>query len=123
MSTAGLGTREQKVAEEPYGPTGRGAVVLDIGGNIGALVLHTPPDWVGAEIEISPTDADTPRTHTAVRERRGGPQVQYAAVFAALPAGDYTLLTSTGHQPIQSPSPAATAPPCTGINPDPAPLE
>ena len=29
--------------------------------------------------------------------------------------------TSTGHPPTPSPSPAATSPPCTGINPDPAP--
>ncbi len=96
MSTAGLGTRERKMAEEPYGPTGRGAVVLDIGGNIGTLVLHTPPDWVGAEIEISPRRRRHPAHPTAVRERRGGPQVHYAAVFAALPAGDYTLRNLDG---------------------------
>ena len=39
-------------AENPH--AGQGAVVLDIGGEVGALVLTTPADLVGAEIEICP---------------------------------------------------------------------
>ncbi|MBO1766768.1 hypothetical protein [Allobranchiibius sp. GilTou38] len=79
------------MAEQPYGPTDAGAVVLDIGGDVGALVLHTTPELVGAEIEVSRVGAGTPRTHTAVRQRRDGPSVQYAAIFAALHAGDYVV--------------------------------
>jgi len=33
---------------------GRGAVVLDIGGDVGALVIGTPAELDGAEIEICP---------------------------------------------------------------------
>jgi len=79
------------MAEQSYGPTGAGSVVLDIGGAMGALALRTSPNLAGAEIEVSRVGLDTPRTHTAVRERRGAPEVQYVAVFAALPAGDYTV--------------------------------
>ena len=42
------------MAEPDYGPTGAGTVVLDVGGEIGALILHTPPELAGAEIEIGP---------------------------------------------------------------------
>lgn len=79
------------MAEQPYGPTETGSVVLDIGGHMGALALRTAPELVGKEIEVSPVGGHTTRTHTAVRERRGAPEVQYVAVFAALPAGDYTV--------------------------------
>lgn len=39
-------------AENPH--AGQGMVVLDIGGDIGALVVTTPPDMDGREIEICP---------------------------------------------------------------------
>lgn len=39
--------------ENPH--AGQGMVVLDIGGDIGALVVSTPADMVGVEIEIAPT--------------------------------------------------------------------
>ncbi len=35
-------------------PAGQGAVVLDIGGDVGALVVHVPDQLAGAEIEICP---------------------------------------------------------------------
>lgn len=40
-------------AENPH--AGQGMVVLDIGGDVGALVVSTPTDMVGVEIEICPT--------------------------------------------------------------------
>jgi hypothetical protein len=39
-------------AENPH--AGQGSVVLDIGGDVGALVVTAPADLVGAEIEICP---------------------------------------------------------------------
>jgi hypothetical protein len=42
------------------------SAVLDIGGDIGALVLYTPEEFRGKEIEVSPTGDDGRRTHTAV---------------------------------------------------------
>ncbi len=81
------------------GPDDESCVVLDIGAEIGALVLYAPPDLVGAEIEISPVQAATQRdedharrTHALVRERRvGSAEPVYAAVYPGLAAGTYTI--------------------------------
>ena len=40
------------MSENPF--AGQGAVLLDIGGDVGALVVTMPPSMVGAEIEIAP---------------------------------------------------------------------
>ena len=66
-------------------------VVVDIGADIGALVVYTPEHFNGLEIEVSPAD-DGPRTHTIVRPRRLPHAVTHAAVFPRLAAGRYTLL-------------------------------
>jgi hypothetical protein len=82
--------------QDQLGPSQDGSVMLDIGGDIGALVLHASADMVGAEIEISPTGDDTHRTHVAVRERCGNGPTRYAAIYPELQAGDYTLWGSDG---------------------------
>jgi hypothetical protein len=66
-------------------------VVLDIGGDVGALVLYTPPEFHGREIEISPVGQDTSRVHTAVLERVVGGRSVFAAVYPKLPAGTFRL--------------------------------
>ncbi len=73
------------------GPSQDGSVLLDIGGDIGALIVHTPPSLAGVEIEISPAGDPSRRSHTAVRERRGRDHIRYAAIYPTLPAGEYTL--------------------------------
>lgn len=92
------------------GPSSDGTVMLDIGGDIGALILMVPDTMHLAEIEISPIadddgDGETHshdgeghhhthaagRTHVAVRERRGPSGVRYAAIYPGLHAGTYTL--------------------------------
>jgi hypothetical protein len=97
---------------------GHGAVVLDIGGDIGALVLTMPAELVGAEIEICPAGHfnDVPDEgrdwwqgewrahhghahgapgpawpHVAVVARRSPAGVRYAAVFPALREGTYEV--------------------------------
>ena len=53
-------------------------VVLDIGADVGALVLYAPPQLDGAEIEVSP-GALAPRTHSVVRQRRAaGPSTTWS---------------------------------------------
>lgn len=75
-----------------HGPSSAGSVVLDIGGNTGALVIVTGPEWQGREIEVSPKGQDPPvRTHVAVRPRHVEGGVRYTAVFPALPAGAYII--------------------------------
>jgi hypothetical protein len=65
-------------------------VAVDIGGDVGALIIYTPEPLAGSEIEIAPI-AGGAATHTAVRERRLSSDVMHAAVFPGLPAGDYLL--------------------------------
>ena len=68
------------------------AVVLDIGGDVGALVLYTGAEDDEAEIDISPgTDPAAPRSHNQVHPRRAPAGVVYSAVYPALAAGEYTL--------------------------------
>ena len=80
----------------PAGETGPAAepardnLVLDIGGDTGALVIHAPADRDQAEIEISPAGSDA-RSHNVVRARATGGGTRYAAVFPALPTGDYVV--------------------------------
>jgi hypothetical protein len=66
-------------------------VVLDIGEEIGALIIHADPERHGLEIEISPADDDEHRSHKEVLERDSGGKPAYTAVFDQLPAGTYTL--------------------------------
>ncbi len=74
------------------GPTGAGSVVLELGGDIGVLVLHAPAELHGQEIEISKSSpADFHRTHSLVRERRTASGVGFAAVYPGVPAGEYTI--------------------------------
>jgi hypothetical protein len=80
------------MTEATHGPPGSGFVVLNLGAGVGALVLHTPAELAGQEIEISPRGVPAGRrTHSQVHERRAGGGVQYAAVYPGLAAGDYTI--------------------------------
>lgn len=66
-------------------------VVLDIGDDVGALVLYTPSRYRGQEIEISPGGDESRRTHTAVLERSAGGKTFLAAVYPELRAGRWRL--------------------------------
>jgi hypothetical protein len=79
------------MTEHAYGPTGPGAVMLDIGAETGALILYTPLDLAGREIEISLDAPGARRTHASVRERPWSGGCRYAAVYDGLAAGDYTI--------------------------------
>jgi hypothetical protein len=72
-------------------PSWDGSVVLEIGGEVGALVLRTPPALDGREIDLVPDDVTMPTTHSAVRQRRLVQGVAYAAVYANLVSGHYRL--------------------------------
>lgn len=80
------------MTESVAGPSGPGTVVLDVGGEVGALVLFTPAGLDGAEIEISrDDDPGARRTHSQVRQRRTTTATSYAAVYPGLPEGSYTI--------------------------------
>jgi hypothetical protein len=80
------------------GATGPGTVILELGGDVGVLLLVTPAALLGQEIEISPADDDgdgeastSHRTHSMVRERITGNGRSYAAVYPGIPAGRYIV--------------------------------
>ncbi|MEV7329063.1 phospholipase [Micromonospora sp. NPDC093244] len=80
--------------EHTYGPSETGTVVLELGGETGALILYTGPDLRGREIEIS--RGDDRRVHSAVRERRVRDGSFHSAVYPDLPAGIYTVWWDEG---------------------------
>ena len=80
------------MTEPAAGPSGPGTVVMELGGAIGALVLYTPADLDGREIEISrDDDPGARRTHSQVRRRHMADATRYAAVYPDLLAGTYTI--------------------------------
>jgi hypothetical protein len=90
------------MTEPVAGPSGPGTAVMELGGDIGALVLYTPTDMDGKEIEISRDgDPGGHRTHSQVRQRHMATATKYAAVYPGLRAGAYTIWDDGG--------PAATA--------------
>jgi hypothetical protein len=66
-------------------------IVLDIGQDIGALVLYTDAELRGREIEVSPQGSVAKRVHVEVLERRINGRPVFAAVFPGLRAGSYDI--------------------------------
>ena len=75
---------------------GQGPTVLDIGDDVGALVLYTSAELVGAEIEISPDGEPARRRHVAVHPRQTPGGTAYAAVYYGLEEGNYDLWAADG---------------------------
>ncbi len=90
--------------ENPY--AGQGAVLLDIGGDVGALVVMMPDDLIGTEIEIEPASErahghhgnghghpghEHHREHVAVVSRPVYAGSVASLVFPALAEGRYRL--------------------------------
>lgn len=87
-------------AENPF--AGQGSVLLDIGGDIGALVVAMPADMVGVEIEIRPVggEVDGHHPHVAVVDRPTGELTVPSLVFGELTEGSYELYAKGGG-PVQ----------------------
>jgi hypothetical protein len=66
-------------------------VVLDIGGDVGALILYTDADLNGKEIELSRAVPGAERFHNQVHERRFHGRVVFAAVYPEILAGEYHI--------------------------------
>ena len=89
--------------ENPH--AGQGSVMLDIGGDVGALVVSMPLAMVGVEIEIEPVGGAAPehdhahehghghghRPHVAVVDRPVTDGHQHSLVFPDLVEGSYEL--------------------------------
>jgi hypothetical protein len=72
-----------------------GAMVLDIGGSIGALHVLVDDGWVGRELFLA-TDDPSFRVHTGVWLRHVDGEHVASALFAALEAGTYHVLGDDG---------------------------
>ena len=66
-------------------------VVLDIGQDVGALIVHADAEMHAIEVEISPAGRDWDRSHKEVLERFIDDESAFTAVFDELPCGSYTL--------------------------------
>ena len=84
---ADYGHADHAAAHRPHDQ----AVVLEIGDDVGALIVYTDASLLHTEIEISPEGEDAARSHKDVLERVVGGRSVYAAVFDELPQGSYTL--------------------------------
>jgi hypothetical protein len=92
-TTSGKNDREraEQMAEERHSDRVHPeTVVLDIGQDIGALIIYTEQALRGREIEVSPQGGAT-RIHVEVLERRVNGLPVFAAVFPGLRAGDYDI--------------------------------
>lgn len=79
------------------------ALVLDIGGDVGALILYTDDDLIGTEISLTPVGVDHDDVghhgvghrhngvHTAIRRRRATDRDIVCGVYPELHAGTYTV--------------------------------
>jgi len=73
---------------------GQGSVLLDIGEDVGAVVLAMPAELAGLEVEARPVPARPGHAHlphVAVLGRPVAGRIRYSAVFAELAEGDYEL--------------------------------
>jgi len=78
--------------ENPH--AGQGAVLLDIGGDVGALVVTMPASMLGEEVELV-TGAEAPghhRPHVAVVPRPVADGSVPSLVFPELVQGSYALV-------------------------------
>ena len=82
--------------ENPF--AGQGSVLLDIGDDVGALVVTTPASMVGVEVEIRPADPAphghghaSHHPHVAVVLRPTGDTLVPSLVYPDLVEGRYEL--------------------------------
>ena len=65
--------------------------VLDIGEDVGALIIYSRSELRGRQIDLSPREREWQRIHTDVLERHVNGRAVFAALFLSLAAGDYLI--------------------------------
>lgn len=71
-------------------------MAVEVGAQVGTLLLWASAEMEGAELELSPWNDDARRRHVAVLARPLPKGTAYAAVYSGLPAGRYRLWDSGG---------------------------
>lgn len=77
-------------------PGPHGSPVLDIGGEVGALVVYLATETPTGELEACPVDDPAARFHTGVHHRAIGHGSAWTAVFPQVTQGSYHLLDDDG---------------------------
>ena len=83
-------------AEPAQTPGAHSSPVLDIGGEVGALVVYLAAEPATGELEACPADDPTARFHTGVHHRAIGQGFAWTAVFPEVAHGSYHLLDDDG---------------------------
>src|SRR5579859_4952759 len=86
--------REKQMAETYVERVHSENVVLNIGDDIGALIIYTTENLRERQIDVSPLGNDARKIHNVVHERRLNGHPVFAAVFPTLPAGNYKTWTN-----------------------------
>ena len=76
----------------PHTPPGAHPV-LDIGGDVGALIVHLPELTASGELTVQPAGNPAGHFHTGVHERGDA----WVAIFPELVEADYELIDDEGH--------------------------
>ena len=79
------------MSSEPVARPHPEPVVLDIGGEIGALIVYMDAEHIDTPVEVSLTGHDAERFHQHILERPMPGGTSYAAVFDKVREGSYTL--------------------------------
>jgi len=90
-SSEGLHLGEHEAGQPPQG----GPVVVDIGGDVGALIVRLDRALLGTELHLH-QDGWTHTVHTGVWDRPLGDQMVTVAVYPALVEGTYEILGRDG---------------------------
>lgn len=89
----GTEMREQWRPHTPPGET----PVLDIGGDVGALVVYLLELTASGELDVQPSGRPEGRFHTGVHNRAGGDGGEaWVAIFPEMTEGTYELLDDHG---------------------------
>lgn len=96
MTTAGATTARVASTEATPAPGPTSTSVLDIGGEVGALVVLLADRPAGGELEAEPVGSPHARFHTGVHRRELGRDSAWTAVFPEVVAGTYHLLDEGG---------------------------
>jgi len=82
---------EHRPAEPQFASSGS-ALMLDIGGDIGAVIVYLADQPVGEELEIQPIGQPAHRFHTGVHDRLVDGVMTRVAVFPEVRTATYELL-------------------------------
>lgn len=79
---------------------GGGPVVLDVGIDAGALIVHLDAERAGSELHLRREGDAGSTIHTCVWPRRAGERVAVVAVFPSLSVGRWAVLDDAGRPSI-----------------------